>query len=318
MLGSGRDYADTLQQQPLAFANAVRFRLSLRHSCDLFWLLNGVTLPRLEHLHLTQEKLRNTSHALDQPSCLPLRAGDFDGSRVGGAHLRSLQLREVPMDMVMTLVTHLESIRHLQSFVLVNCSVEGSIDVSDTASTLLLFIYFDRVTLRTFRNCIANSFTRVRRLQFVFYLPVETMLEEVDLNWFPLGHDAVHSHVEKILLLYTSPYLFHQQRHLSNHACEQTSTSNETMEHLQWTLDCDPSSVSPTLTDLQRVHSLSLDADIQVRSRRADDHDAHRARPSRSRRQGCLRGPLSSYVCVRSNSTSTGIRSKGEKNLPGP
>ena len=317
LLGSGRDYAGTLQQ-PLAFANTMRLRLSFRHSCDLIWLLNGYTLPRLQHLHVTQEKLRHDSCRCDQLSFYSLRAEDFDGSRVGCAHLHSLQLRQVPMDVLITLITHLESIRDLESFVLSNCSVEGTYRCEQRCVYSSLFSSLDRVALRTSRNCIANRFTRLRRLEFVFYLPVETMLEEVDLNWFHLGHDAVHSHVEKILLLYTSPYLFDQQRHLSNHACEQTSTSNETMEHLQWTLDCDPSSVSPTLTHLQRVHSLSLSADIQVRSRRADDHDAHRARPSRSRRQGCLRGPLSSHVCVPSNSTSTGIRSKGENNMSGP
>lgn len=134
MLGSGKHFADTLQP-PLVFANTVRLRLSLRHSCDFLWLLNGVTLPRLEHLHLTQEKRQNTPLGRDQPSCLLLRAEDFLGSQVGCPHLRSLQLRQVPMDMVMTLVTHLESIRHLQSFVLINCSVEGSFDVSDTDST---------------------------------------------------------------------------------------------------------------------------------------------------------------------------------------
>jgi hypothetical protein len=308
---SGRDYAGTLQQ-PLAFANTMRLRLSLHHSCDLFWLLNGYTLPRLQHLHVTQEKLRHDSCRCDQLSFYSLRAEDFDGSRAGCAHLRTLQLLQVLTDVVITLITHLES------FVVSNCSVQGTYRCEQRCVYSSLFSSLDRVALRTFRNCIANRFTRLRRLQFVFYLPVETMLEEVDLNWFHLGHDAVHSHVDKILLLYTSPYLFHQQRHLYNHACEQTSTSNETIEHLQWTLDCDPSSVDPTLTHLQRVHSLSLYADIQGRSRRADDHDAHRARPSRSRRQGCLRGPLSSHVCVRSNSTSTGIRSKGENNLPGP
>ena len=170
-------------------------------------------------------------------SCLfySLRAEDFDGSRAGCAHLRTLQLLQVPMDVVITLITHLES------FVLSNSSVEGTYRCEQRCVYSSLFSSLDRVALRTFRNCIANHFTHLRRLQFAFYLPVETILEEVDLNWFHLDHDAVHSHVDKILLLYTSPYLFHQQRHLYNHPCKQTSTSNETIEHLQWTLDCDPS-----------------------------------------------------------------------------
>jgi hypothetical protein len=143
------------------------------------------------------------------------------------------------------------------------------------------FDHTSRIALRAFKNCIANRFTRLRRLQYVFYLPVETMLDEVDLDWFHLGHDAVHQHVDKVLLLYTSPDLFHQQRHLYNHVCEQTPTSNETMEHLQWTLDCDPSSIDDTLTHLQRVHSLSLYADIQVHTRRVNHSDAHRVRSPR-------------------------------------
>ena len=121
---SGKDYAGTLPQ-PLIFANTVRLRLSLQHSCDIVWLLNGDTLPRLEHLHVTQEKLRRGSCCGDQLSSYSLRAEDFHASRVGCAHLRTLQLRRVPMDVVITLVTHLKSIRHLESFVLVNCSVEG-------------------------------------------------------------------------------------------------------------------------------------------------------------------------------------------------
>ena len=173
----------------------------------------------------------------------------------------------------------------------------------------LFFSSIDPVALRTFKSCVASRFTRLRRLQFAFLLPMETILDEVDLNWFHLGHDAVHQHVDKVLLLYTSPYQLHHQRHLYNRVCEQSPTSNETMEHLQWTVDCDPSSMDDTLTHLQRVHSLMLYADIQVRPTRLNHSDADRARSSRRYLLRHWRGPLFSRVCARSNSTSTIIQS---------
>jgi hypothetical protein len=52
---------------------------------------------------------------------------------------------------------------------------------------------------------------------------VEKALDEVDLDWLQLNHDAVDYHVGKVLLLYTSPYLSHHQRHLCTHAYEQKS-----------------------------------------------------------------------------------------------
>ena len=125
MPDSWTDFARTLPQ-PLIFANTVRLRLSLQHSCDLLWLLNGGTLPRLEHLHVTQEKWPTTSCGRAPPSYFPLRVEDFASHPVGCEHLRTLHLRQVPMDVVLTLVTHLESIRRLQSLVLIGCSVEGT------------------------------------------------------------------------------------------------------------------------------------------------------------------------------------------------
>jgi hypothetical protein len=132
--------------------------------------------------------------------------------------------------------------------------------------------------LRTFRNCLAVDFIRLRRLHFEFYLPVETVLDESDLDWSHLDHDAVRQQVVgKVLVLYTTPYLFHQQRQLYNHACDRPSTSSQTIERLQWTLDCDPSSIDATLMHLQCVHSLELFADIQVCVHREDYHHTHRA-----------------------------------------
>lgn len=94
---------------------------------------------------------------------------------------------------------------------------------------------------------------------------MRTVLDEGDLAWFHLGHDAVHQHVDDVVRLYTSPYLLHRQRHLYNHADERTSTSNVLIDRLQWTLDCDPASIEATLTHLQQVHSLKLFANIHVR-----------------------------------------------------
>jgi hypothetical protein len=125
LLDSGRDYARTLQQL-LLFPNTVRLRLSVHHSCDLVWLLNGDTLPRIKHLHITLEKLRSVPYRSDQSSYSSLRSTDFDVGLAGCVHLRTLQLRQVPMDVVLTLVTHLKSVRHLGSFTLVNCNVEGT------------------------------------------------------------------------------------------------------------------------------------------------------------------------------------------------
>ncbi len=105
---------------------------------------------------------------------------------------------------------------------------------------------------------------------------MQTKLETIDLDWSRLDHDAVHSHADKVLLLYTSPYPLHHQRHLYNHLREPTTTSNETIEHLRWTLDCDPCSIDGTLAHLKPVHSLHLYADIHVRPTRVDPHHAHR------------------------------------------
>ena len=140
---SGRDFAGTLQQ-PVAFVNTVRLRLSLQHSCDIVWLLTGGTLPRLEHLHVTQEKLRDDSRRCDQLSSYSLRDEDFHGSRVGCAHLRTLHLRQVPMDVVMTLVTHVESITHLESFVVTDCRVEGMDRCHPRCVDVSFILFIDR------------------------------------------------------------------------------------------------------------------------------------------------------------------------------
>ena len=102
----------------------------------------------------------------------------------------------------------------------------------------------------------------------MIYLPVETKLEKIDLYWFNLNHRAVEYEINEKILLYTVPYLFNSQRTVYNHIFGQQSTINNKINHIQWTVDCNFSSINSTLTQFQYVNSLELYYDIKVRNER--------------------------------------------------
>jgi len=102
----------------------------------------------------------------------------------------------------------------------------------------------------------------------VIYLPVETKLEKIDLYWFDLNHRAVEYEINEVILLYTVPYLLNNQRKVYNHTFGRQSTINNKINHIQWTVDCNPSSINSTLPQFRYVNSLELYYDIKVRNER--------------------------------------------------
>ena len=106
----------------------------------------------------------------------------------------------------------------------------------------------------------------LRCLQFVLYLPVETKLENVDLDWFNLNHDTVQYEInELMMILYTVPYLLNNQRQVYNHTFLRQSTMNNKITDIQWGLDRDLLSFDRTLIHFQHVNSLFLFIDIKVK-----------------------------------------------------
>lgn len=91
--------------------------------------MQGDTLPRIEHLHLTMENGIYTSHQLyngyEDTSCLTLCPNDFNRSRASLVHLRTLQLRQVAITNVIVLIEHVKSMSQLKSLILVDCNVKG-------------------------------------------------------------------------------------------------------------------------------------------------------------------------------------------------
>jgi hypothetical protein len=88
----------TCRDQFLSFPHTVHLRLSLQHISDLALLLQYDTLPCMKDLNLSQTSL---------------------------PHLRSLQLRQVPIRNVIILMKHLRATNQVESLILVNCNVEG-------------------------------------------------------------------------------------------------------------------------------------------------------------------------------------------------
>ena len=104
----------------------------------------------------------------------------------------------------------------------------------------------------------------LRCLRFLLYLPAETKLENIDLYWFNLSHHTVEYEINGLMILYTVPYLLNSQRQVYNHTFGRQSTINNDINHIQWIVDRDPSSIDTTLTHFQYVNSLVICFDIQV------------------------------------------------------
>ena len=119
----------------------------------------------------------------------------------------------------------------------------------------------------TFKSSITSFLICLHNLQFVLYLPVETKIEKIDLYWFHLNHRAVEYEINEVILLYTVPYLLNSQRKVYNHTFGRRSTNNK-IDHIQWTVDCDSLSINNTLTHFQYVNSLELYYRITVRNER--------------------------------------------------
>ena len=132
----------------------------------------------------------------------------------------------------------------------------------------MFHFYVDKNELIIFKSSIKSFLVCLRNLQFVIYLPVETKLEKIDLYWFDLNHRVVEYEINEVILLYTVPYLLNSQRKVYNHTFGRQSTINNDINHLQWTVDCNPSSINSTLTQFQYVNSLELYYDIKVRNER--------------------------------------------------
>lgn len=108
-------------------------------------------------------------------------------------------------------------------------------------------------------------FISLRSLHFVFYLPVQTKVENIDLDWFCLNHHAVQYEInELMMILYTVPYPLNSQRQISNDTFGRQLTINKNINHIQWTIDRDCLSIDRTLIHFQHVSSLVLFIDIQV------------------------------------------------------
>ncbi|UJR07961.1 hypothetical protein I4U23_012240 [Adineta vaga] len=103
----------------------------------------------------------------------------------------------------------------------------------------------------------------LRCLRFLFYLPGETKLENIDLYWFNLNHDTVEYEINGMMILYTVPYLLNSQRQVYNHTFAGQSTINNSINHIEWIVDRDPLSIDTTLVHFQHVKSLVLFFDLQ-------------------------------------------------------
>ena len=105
----------------------------------------------------------------------------------------------------------------------------------------------------------------LRCLHFVLYLPVETKLENVDLDWFNLNHDTVQYEINELtMLLYTVPYLLNSQRQVY-HTLLRQSTMNKNITDIQWRIDRDLLSLDQTLIHFRHVDSLFLSIDMKVK-----------------------------------------------------
>ena len=124
--------------------------------------------------------------------------------------------------------------------------------------------FSDKNELIQFKRCIRNVMIRLCCLRFLLYLPAETKIENIDLNWFYLNHTTVEYEINRLMILYTVPYLLNSQRQVYNHTFGQQSTINNDINHIQWIVDRDPSSIDTTLTHFQYVNSLVICFDIQV------------------------------------------------------
>ena len=78
----------------------------------------------------------------------------------------------------------------------------------------------------------------------------------------------VEYEINEVILLYTVPYLLNSQRKVYKHTFERRSTNNNKINHIQWTVNCDPLSINNILTHFQYVNSLELYYDIKVRNER--------------------------------------------------
>ncbi len=154
------------------------------------------------------------------------------------------------------------------SLILVNCNAKGMYVSFQLIKSLFIFSYADKNELITLKSSITSFLVCLRNLQFVIYLPVETKLEKIDLYWFDLNHRAVEYEINEVILLNTVPYLLNSQRKVYNHTFGRQSTINNKINHIQWTVDCNPSSINITLTQFQYVNSLELYYDIKVRNER--------------------------------------------------
>ena len=106
---------------------------------------------------------------------------------------------------------------------------------------------------------------RLRCLRFILYLPGETKIENIDLNWFYLNDHTVQYEINRLMVLYTVPYLLNSQRQVYNHTfVQQQSTINKNINHIEWIIDRDPLSIDTTLIHFQYVNSLVLFVDFQV------------------------------------------------------
>ncbi|CAF2123354.1 unnamed protein product [Rotaria magnacalcarata] len=190
-----------------------------------------------------------TSHQLyneyEGTSCLTLCPKDFNINRTSLVYLRTLQLRQVAMTNVIALIQHVKSMSQLESLILVNCNVK------------------DKNELIVFKSCFSNVMICLRCLHFVLYLPAETKLEKIDLDWFNLSHHTVEYEINGRMVLYTVPYPLNSQRQVYNHTFGRQATINNNINHIEWIIDCDPLSIDTTLTHFQYVNSLVLFFDIK-------------------------------------------------------
>jgi hypothetical protein len=128
----------------------------------------------------------------------------------------------------------------------------------------LYFLYVDKNELITFKSSIKKFLICLRHLHFVLYLPVETKLEKRDLYWFDLNHRAVEYEINEFIVFYTVPYLLNNQRQVYNHTFGLRSTINHNINHIQWIVDCNSSSINSTLNQFQYVNSLMLNYVFKV------------------------------------------------------
>ncbi|CAF3913366.1 unnamed protein product, partial [Rotaria sp. Silwood1] len=235
--------------QIFTFPKTVRLRISLQHISDLALLMQCNTLPHIEDLHVTMETGIYTSHQLDNwyknAPCSILCPNDLNTTGANLPHLRTLQLRQVDITNVIVLIQHVKSMCQLESLILVNCNVK------------------DNNELIVFKSCIRNFMICLRCLRFLFYLPAETKLEKIDLDWFNLSHHTVEYEINGLMVLYTVPYPLNSQRQVYNHTFGRQSTINNNISHIEWIIDCDPLSIDTTLTHFQYVNSLVLFFDIK-------------------------------------------------------